>query len=203
MHGSRLFWALVLGLLIAAAVVAHDAETETADLAELMQLVPGMIVADVGAGDGAFGERFAQLVGETGHVYLTEIGKSELRKIRRRVEDSDLTNMTVIEGESDETGLPEPCCDAMLLRYVVHHMDEREAMFASIRRALSPGGRLVVVEKVDPGDGIEEEDLVAGLREAGFEVLSRHPEWGDHDDHYAVVLGGGRFPTGGKGDGFH
>lgn len=179
---------LVVGLLVAAAAVAHDSEEESAQIAELMGLKPGMIVADVGAGEGGFGERLARQVGDSGHVYLTEIGESELEKIQRRLDRSDLTNMSVVEGATDQTNLPEACCDAILLRYVVHHMSDPDDMYSSLRSSLRPDGRLVIVEKDEPGDGIEADDLVDGLRKAGFDVLSRQPEWGGHDESYAIVF---------------
>jgi ubiquinone/menaquinone biosynthesis C-methylase UbiE len=175
-------------VVLAVVAVAHDSDEESARIAELMELKPGMVVADVGAGDGNFGEMLARRVGESGHVYLTEIGESELEKIRRRLEQSELSNMSVVEGETDETRLPEACCDALLVRYVVHHMSRPDDMHASLRRSLREDGRLVIVEKDDPEDGIEADDLIEDLRRAGFEVLSRHPDWGGHDGHYAVVF---------------
>ena len=188
MRCPRSIGLVAIGLLLAATVVAHDSEEESAQIAELMELNPGMTVADVGAGEGGFGERFARRAGDAGHVYLTEIGESELEKLRSRVARSDLTNMSVVEGDTDRTNLPEACCDAILLRYVVHHMSHPDDMYSSLRRSLRPDGRLVIVEKDEPGDGIEADDLVEGLREAGFDVLSRQPEWGGHDDSYAIVF---------------
>jgi ubiquinone/menaquinone biosynthesis C-methylase UbiE len=190
MHHTRTTRLFTIALLSIVAVIAfaHDSEEESVQIAELMELNPGTVVADVGAGDGNFGEMLARRVGESGHVYLTEIGQSELEKIRRRVEQSELTNMSVIEGETDETNLPEDCCDALLVRYVVHHMSRPDDMLSSLKRSLRQNGRLVIVEKNDPDDGIEADDLIDDLRRAGFDVLSRHPEWGGHDGHYAIVV---------------
>ena len=188
MRRLRFIRLFTIALLLVASAVAHDSEEESVQIAELMGLKPGMIVADVGAGEGGFGENLARRVGDSGHVYLTEIGQGELEKIQRRVDRSDLTNMSVVEGDTDETNLPEACCDAILLRYVVHHKSHPDDMYSSLRRSLRPDGRLVIVEKDEPGDGIEADDLVEGLRDAGFDVLSRQPEWGGHDDSYAIVF---------------
>jgi len=188
MRGPRFIWLVAIGLMLSASVVAHDTDEESAQIAELMELEPGMIVADVGAGEGGFGERLARRVGKSGHAYLTEIGERELEKIRDRLDRSDLTNMSVVQGETDQTNLPTACCDAILLRYVVHHMSDPDDMYSSLRRSLRPYGKLVIVEKDEPGDGIEADDLVEGLRKAGFDVLSRHPEWGGHEESYAIVF---------------
>jgi len=179
---------LALGLIFAVSAVAHDLEEETAEIAELMNLRPGMVVADVGAGDGDLGEALALRVGESGHVYLTEISEGELRKLRKRLEQTKLSNMSVVEGEPDDAKIPEACCDALLLRYVVHHMSSPGEMHSSLRRSLRPGGLVVVVEKDEPGDGIKAEELIDDMREAGFAVHSQHPDWGGHDGNYAIVF---------------
>jgi ubiquinone/menaquinone biosynthesis C-methylase UbiE len=180
---------VALGLLLAVSAIAHDLEEESAEIVELMSLRPGMVVADVGAGDGSFGEALALRVGDSGHVYLTEISEGELSKLRKRLERSDLSNTTVVEGEPDDAGIPEACCDALLLRYVVHHMSSPGEMHSSLRRSLRPGGVVVVVEKDEPGDGITAQELIGDMREAGFVVLSQHPDWGAHDGNYAIVFG--------------
>ena len=120
------------------AALAHQGEAQR--VAELMQIETGMIVADVGAGDGEWSEILAGLVGESGHVYANEIDNGELIKIRRRIRKSGLKNVTAIEGEPDETMLPDDCCDAILLRQVYHHISNRQAMRASLLRSL-PAGR--------------------------------------------------------------
>jgi len=188
MRCPRSILLFAIGLLFVVVAVAHDSDEESAQIAELMGLNPGMVVADVGAGDGEFGEVLARRVEESGHVYLTEIDESELKKIRRRLKRTELTNVSVVEGEIDETNLPEACCDALLLRFVVHHMSRPDEMHSSLRRSLRQGGRLVIVEKDDPEDGIEADDLIEDLHRAGFDVLSRHPKWGGHDGHYAIVF---------------
>jgi ubiquinone/menaquinone biosynthesis C-methylase UbiE len=177
-----------LGLLVATSAAAHDLVEEATQVAELMQLGPGTQLADVGAGDGEFGEELARRLGETGHVYLTEIGDPELTKLRKRLKKTDLTNMSLVVGETDDTMLPEACCDAMLLRYVYHHMSDRPDMCTSLRRSLRPGGLLLVIDKDERGDGVPAEELIADMSDAGFEVVSRHPDWGGHDGHYGVVF---------------
>lgn len=128
--------ALVLLTALAASAPAPDAERN----AELPGLEPGMPVTDVGDGDGEWSLALARGVGESGHVYVTAIDEEEPGKIRERLEASDLSNLSVIAGKPDDTMLPDACCDAILLRPVVHHMESREAMIASLRRSLRTGG---------------------------------------------------------------
>lgn len=177
-----------LSLLLAAACSAHPPEEEAGSIADLLRLRPGMAVADVGAGDGEWGEALARALDGSGHVYLTEIDDDELRKLRDRVDGSELDNMSVVEGFADRTGLPEACCDAMLLRFVYHHMSDRLAMRSSIKRSLRPGALLLIVEIDDDGHGIETERLVGEMTADGFTLVSRHPQWGGDLEDYAVLF---------------
>ena len=58
------------------------AELEVPELAKLFELKPGMTVADVGAGFGAWTVRFAKVVGPSGRVYATDIGAPQLAALR-------------------------------------------------------------------------------------------------------------------------
>jgi ubiquinone/menaquinone biosynthesis C-methylase UbiE len=193
---------VVLSLLIPwglADVTARASETDR--LFSALQLKPGLRAADVGAGDGEWVERLARRVGETGHVFATEVDASELEKIQKRIRDAGLANVTTILGTQVDTGLPGSCCDAILLRMVYHHFTEPGRMRASLRAALRPGALLVVVD-TEPqegwrqlegvpergGHGIREEDLVREMTEDGFEVVARHPDWNGDGDRYCVVF---------------
>src|SRR5262245_59728494 len=100
---------LVLLALLAAAGSAsgrvQPAGDETGRLLSALGVKPGHRVADVGAGDGQWAERLAREVGATGHVFATEVDDAELAKIRKRVSDAGLSNVTAVRGTQDDTGL--------------------------------------------------------------------------------------------------
>jgi SAM-dependent methyltransferase len=207
--GSTPWWTGAIGLLAlvlfaagCTAARAHPTPSEADRIAELMALRPGMAVADVGAGDGAWAEDLAQRVGTTGHVYATEIHDDELEEIRERMEEAGLENVTIVRGDADDTHLPDACCDAILLRLVYHHLTDPEPMNASLHRALRPGGVVVVID-FEPkqhwnrpagvpdrgGHGVLPEDVIAEMTAEGFTVVSRHQHWDGHDDRFCIVLG--------------
>ena len=124
----------------------QSAELEVPELAKLLNLKPGMTVADVGAGFGAWTVRFAKLVGPDGRVFATDIGAAQLASLREYAAREGLKNVTVIEGAPDSTNLPEQCCDAILIRDAYHHLTQPAAILASMRAALKPGGRLAVID---------------------------------------------------------
>jgi precorrin-6B methylase 2 len=123
-----------------------SAEIEVPELVRLLDLEPGMTVADVGAGFGAWTIRLARVVGPSGHVYATDVGEAQLSALRDYAAREGLTNVTVIEGAADATNLPAACCDAILMRDVYHHLTRPEPIVRSLAASLKPGGRFAVVD---------------------------------------------------------
>ena len=177
-----------LGLLVAAGGAGQVRAGEADRIAELLGLRPGMQVADVGAGDGEWSEAMARHVEEAGHVYINEVNDGELIKLRKLLNRSDLNNMSIVEGEPDDTMLPEACCDAILLRLVYHHMSRPDEMRASLQRSLRPGGVLLVIEQDKRGHGVPAEKLIDEMTADGLQVILRHPLWNENADYYAVVF---------------
>ena len=59
-----------------------SAEIEVPQLVELLELKPGMTVADVGAGFGAWTMRLARELGPAGRVYATDVGAAQIAALR-------------------------------------------------------------------------------------------------------------------------
>jgi len=183
---------------------------EADEIARLLDLGAGMSVADVGAGDGEWTERLARRVGPGGRVYATEVKDDLLDEIRDRAERAGLGNVQTVRGDQDGTGLAPGCCDAILLRMVYHHFEHPERMKASLRRALRPGGRMIVID-TEPqagwselprvpdrgGHGIPLEQLAAEMQAGGFTLLERHERWNGRSDRFGLLFGLG---TGGNGE---
>ena len=124
----------------------RSAALEVPRLMEVLALEPGMTVADVGAGFGAWTTALARVLGPGGRVYATEIGERQLGALRAAVADQGLANVTVVEGAERSTNLPPHCCDAILIRDVYHHLTQPADVLRSLVGALKPGGRLAVVD---------------------------------------------------------
>jgi ubiquinone/menaquinone biosynthesis C-methylase UbiE len=122
------------------------AELEVPQLVELLELKPGMTVADVGAGFGAWTMRLSRFIGPNGRVYATDVGAAQLKALRDSVEREKLTNVTVLEGMPRSTNLPPGCCDAILIRDVYHHITQPADIVKSVAASLKPGGRLAVID---------------------------------------------------------
>jgi len=139
-------------------------------------------------------------VGSGGRVFATEVEDDKLEKVRSAVGTSGLANVTILRGGQETTGLPDGCCDAILLRLVYHHFTDPAAMRRSLWSALKPGGRLVVIETTPQawralpgvpergGHGIPAKELLADMEGDGFAVVDRYYEWPAEGDSYCVVF---------------
>ena len=126
--------------------MVQTAAIEVPRLVELLQIKPGMTIADVGAGFGAWTVAFGKLVGPSGRVYATDIGDKQLAFLRQTTAEAGLKNVTVLAGAERSTNLPANCCDAILVRDAYHHLTAPNDVVQSVASALKPGGRLAVID---------------------------------------------------------
>ena len=108
-------------------------------------LRPGLDVADVGAGTGLFTRLFAAQV-SPGKVYAVDIAQKFIDHIEKSSREQDLTNVIGVVCADDSTGLEADSVDLVFICDTYHHFGKPEKNLASIRQALRPGGRLVIVE---------------------------------------------------------
>ena len=109
----------------------------------------GMVIGEVGAGDGYFTYHLARRVGNNGLVYANDIDDDELNKIRNKVKKDSITNIITILGESTETNFPDSTMEMIIMVYVFHHLDEPVDFFKNLKRTLKTGAPIVILER-DP-----------------------------------------------------
>lgn len=106
----------------------------------------GEVVADVGAGTGAFLEPLVEAVGESGHVHAVEISIRFVERLRRIADEAGYDNVTTVFSSFTSATLPTASVDHVLLVDTYHHFDDHRAMLDSMYDALRPGGELFVVD---------------------------------------------------------
>ena len=124
----------------------REKEERTDLLLKEMQLKPGEIVADIGAGSGFFSWRMAKAVAPEGKVYAVEIQQEMLDLIALAMKKHDTPNIVPTLGTTSDPKLPENTIDTILLVDVYHEFDKPFEMMASMIRSLKKGGRIVWVE---------------------------------------------------------
>jgi ubiquinone/menaquinone biosynthesis C-methylase UbiE len=125
---------------------SREQEEAPAKAVVLLDLHPGMVVADIGAGSGYMTLRIAPLVGPTGKVYAEDIQAALLRQAQARALAAHLSNVEVVLGSDTDVKLPDDSIDLALLVDVYHEFQHPREMLRSIRRSLKTGGRLVLIE---------------------------------------------------------
>jgi predicted methyltransferase len=168
-----------------------SASVEVPRLVQLLELEPGMTVADIGAGFGAWTVAFGKWTGPSGRVYATDIGEKQLAFLREYTKKEGLTNVTVMAGAPASTNLPANCCDAILIRDAYHHLTQPQDILKSMAAALKPGGRLAVIDfpprpnsEVPAGvpanrrgHGVPPDVVTQEAAAAGFTMVSMNQQW--------------------------
>lgn len=147
----------------------REAEEHTMKAVAALDLTPGMVVADIGAGSGYYTVRMAAAVGPTGRVYATDIQPGMLAILKRRAAALGLDHVVPVLGGVDDPKLPSASLDLALMVDVYHELASPQAFVRRLRESLKPDGRLVLIEyrKEDPTVPIRDEHKmsVAMVRE--------------------------------------
>lgn len=119
---------------------------------DALDLKPGMVVADIGAGSGYYTSRIARRIGPAGRVYATDIQPGMLQLLDQRIKSEGLTNVTTVLGGMDDPKLPPASIDLAIMVDVYHELQQPQLFVQRLKEAFKPGGRLVLLEfrKEDP-----------------------------------------------------
>jgi len=145
----------------------------------------GAAVADVGAGTGLFTLLFAEAVGPQGTVYAVEIAPRFLEYIGKRAKKAGARNVKTVRGTAASVELPPASVDLVFLCDTYHHFEKPQENLASIRKALRPGGEILLVDfKRVPGKTAAwitehvragQEEVTKELEAAGFTRVEELP----------------------------
>ncbi len=117
-----------------------------------LQLRPGMVVADFGAGSGYYTERLAREVGSSGKVLAVDLQPEMLALVGARARTLGLANVELVRSTQDDPRLPTGGVDLILMVDVYHELAEPQRVLRRMKAALSPRGRIAILEfrKEDP-----------------------------------------------------
>jgi ubiquinone/menaquinone biosynthesis C-methylase UbiE len=140
-------------------------------IAEL-NLKPGMLVGDVGAGTGFYSLRIAKLISPDGIVYANDIQPGMLERLKANAAAQHVNNIVTVLGNESDPKLPAGKLDLVILVDVYHEFSRPQRMLDRIRDSLKPDGRLVLLEyrKEDPSVPIRPEHKMS-VQEVKAEVI--------------------------------
>jgi len=157
----------------------------TSKLLDYVNVKPGETIADIGCGAGYYSFKFADAVGSAGHVFATDLDKDDLAYIDRLQKTYNLPITTVVAKLNDACLQPNSVDDIFLCSvwdsvYVTSIEFVKDAFLQSMKKALKPGGRLIIVDNsVIPdgapepyfGPGMAKELIIAQLHYYGFHCV--------------------------------
>lgn len=141
-----------------------------------LNLKPGDVVADIGAGAGVFSVPMAKVVSPRGKVYAVEIDQGFLDHIDGKVKAQNVTNVVTVLGEFADPKLPAKDVDLALFHDVLHHVKARAEYLKNLAPYIKKTGRIAVVEldavkgghKDEPELQVTKEQLQTWMADAGF-----------------------------------
>jgi len=156
----------------------------------LLRLMPPLVIADLGAGEGAFAlllaERAKKVIAVDSSAKMIEVGREQALR-------HDVKNLDFRLGDMEEIPIDDRSVDLVFFSQSLHHALHPECALKEAWRILVPGGRIVILDLVkhrfeearemyaDEWLGFSESGLEAMLEKTGFlqvvtSVVHKEPE---------------------------
>ena len=149
-----------------------------------LDIRPGMIVADFGAGAGYFAIPAARRVGENGKVYAIDIQKQAIDNIKSKANLEHLLNVETVWADLEVPGstkIGSQKCDVVLLFKVLCQQQAHENTLREALRILRPGGLLMLVEWAEARFGfcpperiVQKKQAISLIERLGAKLVEEH-----------------------------
>ena len=146
----------------------------------LLRLMPPMIIADLGAGEGAFAlllaQRAKKVIAVDTSAKMIEVGREQALR-------HGLDNVEYRLGDMEELPIDSASVDLVFFSQSLHHALHPERAVSEANRILVPGGRIVILDLVkhrfeearelyaDEWLGFTESELESMLEKAAFDQI--------------------------------
>jgi ArsR family transcriptional regulator len=155
-----------------------------------LRLLPPMVIADLGAGDGSFALLLAQ---SATRVIAVDSSQKMLDVASEQAARNGVANVEFRLGDMEEVPIDDASVDLVFFSHSLHHAGHPERAVREAWRILRPGGRIVVLDLAkhrfeearelyaDEWLGFSEVEMEAMLSNAGFldaqaSVVDKDPE---------------------------
>jgi ArsR family transcriptional regulator len=156
----------------------------------LLRLMPPMVIADLGAGEGASSLLLAQ---NAKRVIAVDTSANMLEVARDQALRAGILNVEYRLGDMEEIPIDSSTVDLAFFSQSLHHALHPARALTEAHRILHPGGRIVILDLVkhrfeearelyaDEWLGFSESDLESMLQQSGFQniqtsIVHKEPE---------------------------
>ncbi len=128
----------------------------------------GQQVLEVGCGPGYFTIPAAKILGSQGHVYAVDVNPYAIERVREKVANAGIKNVTPMLENASATGLPEKSLDLAFLFGLPRVQGGRMSLLRELARTIKTGGTVVLQTS-----RTKEQALVQEMSQNGFTVVAR------------------------------
>ena len=122
----------------------------------LANLRPGQRALDVAGGSGDLAAGMARQVGSRGLVVLSDINAAMLARGRDRlIDEGFVDSVAYVQADAERLPFPDSTFDCITIGFGLRNVTDKNAALASMRRALKPGGQLLVLEFSRPAPALK------------------------------------------------
>jgi SAM-dependent methyltransferase len=167
----------------------RDQKLQVNRVMDILGIVPGKSVADIGAGSGWFSVRAARRVTASGLVYAVDINPEAVHYIEKRSAREGIGNVRVIVSKPEDPLLPAQSVDAVLLLKTYHEVAEPVALLRNLQKALRPRARVGIIDRNGNGEnhGINRGVIVEEAGQAGYRLIGEYDfVKSDGEDYFLV-----------------
>jgi cyclopropane fatty-acyl-phospholipid synthase-like methyltransferase len=157
---------------------------------DLLGIVQGKNVADIGAGSGWFTVRAARRIGDGGSVFAVDINPEAIHYIENRTQKEGLRNVKTIQGREDDPLLPAGQVDAVLLLKTYHEIAKPVTLMKNLKAALRPGAKVGIIDRNGNGEnhGVRKDVVIHEAAEAGYSLRGSYDFVRDDMDYFLVFV---------------
>ena len=167
----------------------------------LLRILPPLVVADLGAGEGLLSELLARrckkVIAVDNSEKIVAFGATKAKK-------NGLRNLEFRQGDLQNPPVEANSVDLVILSQALHHAEMPAAALRSAHKILKPGGQILILDLLKHqfekahelyGDrwlGFAESDLHRWLEEAGFKKIEISIVAAEEQPpHFQTILAGG------------
>ena len=150
---------------------------------EFIDIQPGQVIADIGAGTGLFTRLFSEKVGGDGRVFAVDITTNFVNAIVLQARRDKINNIIGVICSDDSCELPANSVDVVYICDTYHHFEFPQKTMQSIQQAMREDAKLIVIdfERIEGESSAwilghvraGKETVLKEIESAGFELVKQ------------------------------
>jgi len=144
---------------------------------DIIGIKEGMIVGEIGAGNGRFAVRVAHRLGNKGKIFANDIDIKAVRFMKLRCERENINNMIVILSHPINPYFPKDSLDIVYIINAYEYISDPIRLLKNTKPSLKNNGKLAIIAH-DPKKSknkfklsVPKDQIIKQLKEAGYNLI--------------------------------